>query len=163
MTPPPQHLSPSELGSKDYWDTTYTADLTTHSQTPNHTGTTWFADSLASQKTLSYLLSLHHPLSRPTTTFLDLGTGNGEMLFLLRSSSNFTGQMLGIDYSSSSIELASQLATERGYSEQEVEFKEWDIMSPVREWEEGEFDVVLDKGTFDAVSLNAETDAEGRR
>ena len=71
--------------------------------------------------------------------------------------------MLGIDYSPQSVALASRLASERGYPSQEVEFKCWDILGSKGEWEEGEFDVVLDKGTFDAVSLNAETDERGKR
>ncbi len=47
----------------------------------------------------------------------------------------------------------------------EIEFQEWDIMrsSPPSSWLEPGFDVVLDKGTFDAVSLSCETDEGGRR
>lgn len=75
--------------------------------------------------------------------------------------------MLGIDYSPASILLARRIALQKGYSEEEVAFKEWDILTPpTREdgWNEDvEFDVVLDKGTFDAVSLNEETDEAGRR
>ncbi|KAL8989671.1 MAG: hypothetical protein Q9177_001496 [Variospora cf. flavescens] len=155
----PAHQPPSP------WDSTYTRDLHTNSETPAHTGTTWFADSCASTKTLSYLHTRSPSLSRTSTTFLDLGTGNGEMLFLLRSpeGGGFTGRMLGIDYSAASVELASRISARKGYKETEVGFKEWDILDPGKEWKEGAFDVVLDKGTFDAVSLNAETDAEGKR
>lgn len=86
------------------------------------------------------------------------------MLFLLRSDGGFTGRMMGIDYSPSSVELASRLAEQRGYTAPDVEFRRWDIMSSAGQvWDGGEFDVVLDKGTFDAVSLCDETDAEGRR
>ncbi|KAL9059389.1 MAG: hypothetical protein Q9206_001518 [Seirophora lacunosa] len=154
----------AQLLTAQRWDSTYAHDLHTKSHTPTHTGTTWFADSCASAKTLSYLHSLSPALPPTTTTFLDLGTGNGEMLFLLRSpEGGFTGRMLGIDYAAASVELASRIAAEKGYEETEVGFKEWDILDTRREWGEGAFDVVLDKGTFDAVSLNAETDAEGKR
>ncbi|KAI4261528.1 MAG: hypothetical protein L6R42_003268, partial [Xanthoria sp. 1 TBL-2021] len=168
MAPPPSHLDPSELGNKDYWQTTYTNDLTTHTENPANTGTTWFTTSNASPLTLAYLLTLTPPLSKPTTTFLDLGTGNGEMLFLLRSSGGFTGKMLGIDYSPASVELATRVARQRGYNntDEDVRFREWDILrEPTVEngWTEGDFDVVLDKGTFDAISLNEETDGWGRR
>lgn len=87
------------------------------------------------------------------------------MLFLLRSHGGFTGRMMGIDYSAPSIELASRIAEQKGYTANEVGFRCWDILSssPSRVWDGGKFDVVLDKGTFDAVSLCDETDAEGRR
>ncbi|KAL8873623.1 MAG: hypothetical protein Q9174_000948 [Haloplaca sp. 1 TL-2023] len=161
MTPQPDHLDPSELGTKAYWDTTYTADLANDTA-----GTTWFADSDASSRTLSYLLSLGDPSLTPTTSFLDLGTGNGEMLFLLRSQGGFTGPMLGLDYSPASVELASKIAIEHGLAigDKRVRFREWDILGD--DWldaGEGKFDVVLDKGTFDAISLNSETDPNGRR
>ncbi|KAL8728874.1 MAG: hypothetical protein Q9166_005114 [cf. Caloplaca sp. 2 TL-2023] len=164
MTPILNHLDPSELGNKDYWETTYTSDLHTHSLNPLHTGTTWFTTSNASPLTLRYLLSLSPPLPPTTTSFLDLGTGNGSLLFHLRS--HFSGPMLGIDYSPSSISLASRLSLEKGFTSSEIRFKEWDILvppTPENGWEEGEFDVLLDKGTFDAVSLNEEMDARGRR
>ncbi|KAI4240483.1 MAG: hypothetical protein LQ352_007625 [Teloschistes flavicans] len=169
MTPPPpsNHLDPSELGDKTFWDETYSSDLTHNASTPTHIGQTWFSDSNASTLTLKYLLSLSPPLNPTDTSFLDLGTGNGEFLFLLRSEGGFTGPMLGVDYSPASVELASRIAGQKGYSAEGkagVRFKEWDIISG--NWadnREGGFDVVLDKGTFDAVSLNAETDGEGRR
>ena len=89
------------------------------------------------------------------------------MLFLLRSEGGFTGKMLGIDYSSASIELATRVARHKGYdTDEEIRFREWDILrepSAEKGWEEGECDVVLDKGTFDAISLNEETDRLGRR
>ncbi|KAL8714171.1 MAG: hypothetical protein Q9220_001900 [cf. Caloplaca sp. 1 TL-2023] len=172
MTPPP-HLSPSELGTKEYWDTHYTSDLTTHSLNPTHTGPSWFSDALAPAHTLTYLRTLGLDLQK--TTFLDLGTGNGELLFYLRSQGGFTGKMLGIDYSAASISLASNIARQRGYhhknnptkrKEEEEEageggisFKQWDILSPPHPWASGPFDIVLDKGTFDAISLNPDTDA----
>ncbi|KAL8898294.1 MAG: hypothetical protein Q9192_002158, partial [Flavoplaca navasiana] len=149
------------------WETTYSNDLTTHTQNPTHTGTTWFSTSNSSSLTIAHLLSLSPPLPKSTTTFLDLGTGNGEMLFLLRSEGGFTGSMLGIDYSPASIELATRVARQKGYdTDEEIRFREWDILrEPTAEngWEEGQFDVVLDKGTFDAISLNEETDGLGRR
>ncbi|KAI4208916.1 MAG: hypothetical protein LQ351_008089 [Letrouitia transgressa] len=176
MDPParPVHLCPSELGTKEFWDKTYTTDLDTHSAHPSHSGQAWFADSSASTRALAYLSSLS--LS-PKTSFLDLGTGNGEMLFLLRSSGRFCGKMLGIDYSARSVEFASRLAAQKGLlvtgeveskgtgSGEEstgVEFRVWDIMGSDL-WMWGQWDVVLDKGTFDAVSLNPDTDVIGRR
>jgi EEF1A lysine methyltransferase 2 len=120
---------------------------------------------------------------------LDLGTGNGSMLFMLRLQARYYGYMVGVDYSEQSVELARRLATE--YSTPEnlalseeyevppveagcdtIQFERLDIIEEeAREqawWPRGEdgkedgrsdegFDLVLDKGTFDAISLSAET------
>ena len=86
--------------------------------------------------------------------------------------------MVGVDYSSGSVELCRRLAASKGYllrdsedgeggerGDGSMEFKEWDILhsTPPSSWTQPGFDVVLDKGTFDAVSLSAETDERGRR
>lgn len=96
----------------------------------------------------------------------------------------WVGRMMGVDYSEKSIEFARRIAQDKREEraerekedgrtneegESEIEFVTWDIMkedpSPrvlsgkqTRGW-----DVVLDKGTFDAISLSEETDANGKR
>ena len=93
------------------------------------------------------------------------------MIFLLREEGGFEGGVVGVDYAEASIELCRELAVEKGFTlgqrfdgRGSVEFAVWDVMrmAPREEWVEG-FDVVLDKGTFDAVSLSGEVDEEGRR
>ena len=93
------------------------------------------------------------------------------MLFLLREEGKFAGRFIGVDYSEASIDLCRRLAIGKGYllgpsfdGRGSLEFAIWDIMRtpPKQEWVEG-FDVVLDKGTFDAVSLSGEVDEQGRR
>ena len=80
--------------------------------------------------------------------------------------------MLGVDYSERSVEFARRIAAEKGFGGEggrEVEFRWWDIMSGdekevlVGDGEEGRWDVVVDKGTFDAISLSEERDGRGRR
>lgn len=80
--------------------------------------------------------------------------------------------MLGVDYSPQSVALANQiLASDEDSSNprrQNLAFREWDILndplnaildSPqTRGW-----DIVHDKGTFDAISLSDASDARGRR
>ncbi|KAI1005723.1 hypothetical protein K3495_g2495 [Podosphaera aphanis] len=75
--------------------------------------------------------------------------------------------MLGIDYSEKSIEFAKRIGLEK--TGREIEFLHWDIMSSdphdtvlTGDTRHG-WDVVLDKGTFDAISLSDSTDADGRR
>lgn len=84
----------------------------------------------------------------------------------------FEGRMMGVDYSLKSIEFARRIAQEKGYGEDHkghVEFKVWDLMTASPEGlvldgrgQKG-WDVVLDKGTFDAISLSEEKDDQERR
>ncbi|KAF4992703.1 hypothetical protein FDECE_13638 [Fusarium decemcellulare] len=176
----PQHLEPSQLGTKEYWDNLYTTEISNHAADPNDIGTVWFDDSDAEAKILEFLDRLLDPsdpdapvLSRNKTSFLDLGCGNGSLLFSLRDE-DWTGRALGVDYSPQSVALATRIAASR-QSEADaesapnpVEFQEWDVIagpfdtvlngSQIDGW-----DVVLDKGTFDAISLSDQKDARGRR
>lgn len=87
------------------------------------------------------------------------------MLTLLRDQGGFTGPMVGVDYSPKSIELARHLVSRSlsSSSPENIRFEVWDILAAqaldMPDWfpaEKGGFDIVLDKGTFDAVSLSAE-------
>ena len=160
----PAHLEPSELGTKDYWENYYHVDLASPpSATASLDG--WFSDVDAASKILDFLTDPSLNLDVSSTSFLDLGTGNGELLYLLRDEGDFEGKMLGLDYSPNSIKLARQIASVKGHAPDDgLAFEVWDLMHDERrpEWSQ-DFDVVLDKGTFDAISLSAETDAGGQR
>lgn len=86
------------------------------------------------------------------------------MLFLLGEEGGFGGSMLGVDYSQQSVEHCRKLADIRGLDAKDgLRFEVCDIMKG-EDLDVGEgFDVVLDKGTFDAISLSDETDQHGRR
>ncbi|PWY91064.1 hypothetical protein BO70DRAFT_425974 [Aspergillus heteromorphus CBS 117.55] len=276
----PTHLSPSELGTKDYWETFYARTLshistkhnssstttTTTTTKPSHKdaspssgnesddeeeeeeeendevdddsdpGTSWFSEHNAPDKVLRFLTDESfplapcntHPTSNPNSNpnpnpsndndnnekkedtqsqpcILDLGTGNGSMLALLRKRGGYTGDMVGVDYSARSVLLARELqrlrihsaylsdsdddsesdsdaeGQDRGEDESKgeekkaedtnIRFEEWDILhsdntttttttsNEKPDWfphAKGGFDIVLDKGTFDAVSLSDE-------
>lgn len=87
------------------------------------------------------------------------------MLFALREEGGFGGPMLGVDYSLQSVQLARRIAEEKGL-ESDITFKVWDILNGCgekgEEQELGQWDIVLDKGTFDAVSLSGVAGAEER-
>lgn len=99
--------------------------------------------------------------------------GNGHLLFeLLEEGEYGDGDMVGIDYSPKAVELAQNIAAERKLAGK-VEFYVSDCIKddlasaewvPGMDGEKG-FDVVLDKGTFDAISLSDELlgDGSGRR
>lgn len=97
------------------------------------------------------------------------------MLFALREHENedgtrWLGDMVGVDYSPRSIQLAQQIDGQRlealltseeedseSQSNQEyasLHFETWDLLNQAPgDWLKGGFDIVLDKGTFDAISL----------
>ncbi|KAF1919198.1 S-adenosyl-L-methionine-dependent methyltransferase [Ampelomyces quisqualis] len=165
MPPPPTHLSPSSLGQKSHWDAAYTTELSNFSTNAADVGTIWFSDACAEERMLSFLsgLSDSGALDQETTRFLDLGTGNGHMLFALRED-GWRGAMVGVDYSGKSVELARGIQRRKGEGYEDLRFEEWDVLAQAASpmLAEG-WDVVLDKGTFDAVCLSNEVDARGRR
>ncbi|POS77280.1 S-adenosylmethionine-dependent methyltransferase [Diaporthe helianthi] len=180
--PKPNHLEPSELGTKEYWDNLYKRELVNNASDPNDRGTVWFDDSDAEAKLLRFLEDLAGgqgttrtaavALDKTSTSFLDLGCGNGSLLFALRDE-GWRGRCLGVDYSGESVALARQIARSGAVAGEadtdEVEFAEWDVLRGPYEavllggGQGHGWDVVHDKGTFDAVSLNDEADARGRR
>lgn len=122
----------------------------------------------------------HHksaPSARPVLApcVLDLGTGNGSALFSLCLQGGYTGRMVGVDYSDKSIALARKLHTQYASSSSastppsdvpavdmsNIDFHVLDIItdSPSAQtwWPQSGFDLVLDKGTFDAISLSSST------
>lgn len=207
------------------WDALYTNELANHAADPSDKGTNWFDDSGAQDRIVEFLEEHFSSSSRAetdqepqqSTAFLDLGTGNGELLFALREA-GWHGRMLGVDYSERSVELARRIEEgrqadfaasgdgqaaaeeeEAGDEDDEdreaeparepVEFVRHDILlppptpppTPAPQTDESEssspsawpllrsgaqadgWDVLLDKGTFDAVSLSSTVDAEGQR
>jgi len=160
--PAPTHLTPSALGQKSYWDTAYTTELTNFSSNSSDLGTIWFSDANAEERMLSFLedLSDENALNKKDTRFLDLGTGNAHLLFALRED-EWEGECVGVDYSGESVRLAESI---RDNKEVQVELYQWDILTQEPgTWLAGGFDVVLDKGTFDAICLSQDTDMQGRR
>jgi SAM-dependent methyltransferase len=80
----------------------------------------------------------------------------------------WTGKMLGVDYSEKSVEFANRIAADKGLGNSEIDFIHFDILtsspsSILTSAQSSGWDVVLDKGTFDAISLSQEVDVRGRR
>ena len=140
---------------------------------------------------------------------LDVGTGNGHMLFALREQ-GWQAEMVGVDYSEQSVELARRIDLQRcrerdepsepselsepverggpskatGSSEpteqsqrstspapyKPITFTHYNILTPAKPSHTSHtspsprsFDFILDKGTFDAISLSPEPISEGNR
>ncbi|PUU75441.1 S-adenosyl-L-methionine-dependent methyltransferase [Tuber borchii] len=168
-----EHLPPSQLGTKQYWDQAYTLESQNFNEDPTNEGQVWFSESNAESRILSFLRRVV-PEAR---SFLDIGTGNGHLLFeMVEEGSWEGGWFVGVDYSCEAVALARSIAKGRGVMGEEEEEERkgkvgfWvaDVMAlgdgEEEEWvPEGGFDVCLDKGTFDAISLSDERLPDGRR
>ncbi|KAI4882555.1 hypothetical protein NFI96_034486 [Prochilodus magdalenae] len=84
------------------------------------------------------------------SAILDIGTGNG--VFLVELAKHGFKNLTGIDYSSGSIELTRNIVEEEGLTN--IKVQEQDFLNPSAELKD--FDVCIDKGTFDAISLSPE-------
>lgn len=149
----------------------YARELRNNEEGDEDEGTVWFSESNAEESVLKQLDDLAEAgLLRkasteemPPSRFLDLGTGNGHMLFRLREPEDddeecWCGDMVGVDYSEASVNLACRIATQRRDTMREgtgsLRFECWDLLeSGPGDWLQDGFDAVLDKGTFDAISL----------
>lgn len=109
------------------------------------------------------------PSAQPT--ILEIGSGNGALLFALQEADYDARSMAGLDYSLDAVKLARSIGTTRGRGAEDITFAECNflsedfatpkhISSDVRPaW--GGWDLVLDKGTYDAIALG-EKDASGK-
>lgn len=146
-------------------------ELDNNTASADDEGTIWFDENGAEEAVVKLLDSLEedgllHKGEEQASSFLDLGTGNGHMLFTLREGEDedgegkWEGPMVGVDYSPASVELARKIGEQRGL-EPAVRFEEWDLLgAEPGDWLESGFDVVLDKGTFDAISLMPQTEGQ---
>lgn len=136
-------------------------------------GTIWFDENGAEEAVVKLLDTLEEDghiqrAGEGASSFLDLGTGNGHMLFTLREGEDGEGEgawegvIVGVDYSPASVALARKIEKQRGL-EPAVRFEEWDLLgAQPGDWVDTSvgFNVVLDKGTFDAISLMPQTEGE---
>lgn len=104
------------------------------------------------------------PTARPNV--LDVGTGNGHLLFALVEAGYDALRLTGIDYSQGSVDLSTTIAKQRNEDDEEhtyenITFALCDFLDPEspisppgqESTSDGVWDLVLDKGTFDAISL----------
>jgi SAM-dependent methyltransferase len=83
------------------------------------------------------------------TSILDIGTGNACMLVELYNEGYH--KLVGIDYSEKSVELAKKITQDNECLG--VELKVVDILTNAMQQQLGVFDIIHDKGTFDAIGL----------
>ncbi|MEE6486512.1 hypothetical protein FKM82_014621 [Ascaphus truei] len=114
----------------------------------------WFGEG-SMTRMIRWLHARKVPLG---ASVLDIGTGNGMLLVELAKLGYKS--LTGIDYCTDAIELARSICEKEGVS-QGVHLQVTDFLDTFYTSEQ--FDVCLDKGTFDAVSLDPSRAAEKRK
>lgn len=131
------------------WDDFYALEKENFEADPNDIGERWFSDSNAEENMVQFLFdNLSKYRISEDSSMVDVGTGNGHLLFTLREE-GFKGEMLGIDYSEKSVEFSQSIAEE---NDVDAKFEVVDIFDD--SWSPKPADVVLDKGTLDAIALS---------
>ncbi|KAI8083663.1 S-adenosyl-L-methionine-dependent methyltransferase [Thamnidium elegans] len=142
--PEAQDFEASKLGTKSYWDTVYDRE-NDNFQEIGDIGEIWFGEDSV-EKMVDWVAE---HVSDPNTRIIDLGCGNGHLLLEL-SNEGFKN-LHGIDYSESAITLAKSVAKDR-----ELEWIQYDAVDFLSnpDWFQEQYQIVLDKGTYDAISLH---------
>lgn len=98
--------------------------------------------------------------AQTTDLVLDVGCGNGHLLIQLAKEG--FANLTGVDYVEGAVTLARELAAKEAVS---VMFEVGDILAedPPSPWLSRKYDFVLDKGTYDAISLCPDDPAAKRR
>lgn len=127
-------------------------------------GEVWFGEDSV-EKMVDWCTDNIPPSSSPRV--LEIGCGNGTLLFGLLEAGYDASKLAGIDYSAGAVRLAQGIAATKGG--EGITLTQCDFLSDTpahlaseADNEELEYwDLLLDKGTYDAIALG-DKDAEGR-
>ncbi|KAF5382191.1 hypothetical protein D9615_004441 [Tricholomella constricta] len=154
-------LQPSKLGTKEHWDDVYEEELNNFKEIGDE-GEIWFGEE-SIERMVDWAVENVPFSSNPST--VEIGSGNGTLLFALAEAGYPSTHLSGIDYSPGAVKLARSIAATRN---QDVSFNISDFLQDdppllphMQASPEGVWDFVLDKGTFDAIALGAK-DENGR-
>ncbi|KAJ3662963.1 hypothetical protein Zmor_007277 [Zophobas morio] len=135
-------LQESALGTQEYWDNRYKEEIANF-EDHGDPGEIWFGEDTV-ERTIEWIKK-QESISK-NSKILDIGCGNG--MFLVELFTQGYVNSFGMDYSEDAIELAKSIAQKRNFK---IEYSVCNILEGL----EGQFDVIHDKGTYDAISLNA--------
>ncbi|KDQ57101.1 hypothetical protein JAAARDRAFT_131373 [Jaapia argillacea MUCL 33604] len=164
-----EELQPSRLGTKEHWDNVYEEELANFEETGDEALDDWLTRRRFGSESVEKMVewSLDHVPPETTPSVLEVGSGNGTLLFALVDAGYVADRILGIDYSPDAIKLAQSIAPTR--EAHNITFKLCDFLTEElmlldgmeRDGGHGAWDLVLDKGTFDAIALMGK-DEEGK-
>ncbi|XP_002722194.4 EEF1A lysine methyltransferase 2 isoform X1 [Oryctolagus cuniculus] len=143
---------PSALGTREHWDAVYERELQTF-QEYGDTGEIWFGEE-SMMRLIRWMQKQKIPLD---ASVLDIGTGNG--VFLVELAKFGFSNITGIDYSPSAIQLSERILEKEGLSNIKLKVEDFLNLSTKLSG----FQICIDKGTFDAISLNPDNAIEKRK
>jgi EEF1A lysine methyltransferase 2 len=152
-------FNPSVLGTQKHWDQVYSREVRNFEENDDDVGEVWFGEQCL-ERVLAAIASLDG-ISAQTCSLLDLGTGNGWTLVCLHRDFQFRGRLVGTDYSRDSVALSERVAARYG-ADKCCRFVVDDALNSTLISDSGSdtetFDIVFDKGTYDAISLREDRD-----
>ena len=140
----------SKLGTQQHWNEAYKQEIEQFKNNGNELGDIWFGKDLQ-KKLVNYVLK---NFPDKNTKIFDVGFGNG--VFLYKLAKNDYNNLYGIDYSPDSIEFAKMIidSKQKKYGKKfKINFYCEDINTKNKIINET-FDVIHDKGSFDAFMMN---------
>lgn len=138
-----EELESSELGTLEYWEAHYKGEIKNF-RSHGDVGDIWFGEDILER----LICWIEGTTSIGKDSHIaDIGCGNGVMLVEL-ARLGFKN-LLGLDYSEKAITLAKEIAAKENLL---IEYVKCDVLG--EEFYKYSFDVMLDKGTYDAISLS---------
>ncbi|XP_068957850.1 EEF1A lysine methyltransferase 2 [Petaurus breviceps papuanus] len=145
-------FAPSALGTREHWDAVYERELQAF-QECGDSGEIWFGEE-SMNRLIKWMEKFKIPLD---ASVLDIGTGNG--IFLVELAKLGYSDVTGIDYSPLAIQLSERIIEKEGLPNIKLQVE--DFLNPSTKL--SGFHICIDKGTFDAISLNPDSASEKRR
>ncbi|XP_075222557.1 EEF1A lysine methyltransferase 2 isoform X1 [Lycorma delicatula] len=141
-----ESLDPSEIGTKDYWDSFYDKEVENFID-HGDIGDIWFGKAML-QKIVQWIDKKDG--IKHENSIIDLGCGNGWTLIML-AKLGYTN-LTGVDYSENAIELAKSVAKTEDFLN--IDYQVYDLVDSNCCSKLQGFKVAVDKGTYDAISLS---------
>ena len=143
-----EYISP--LGDLDHWEDAYEEELNLFHNNNTQTGEVWYGSPL--QKRIVAYIKEH--FQDKTISILDIGFGNGIFLYKL-AKQDYTN-LYGMDYAEKSLILAQEILdckNKKHNKQMKFQLYQEDINDKERKIPI-KFDLIHDKGSFDAFMLN---------
>ncbi|KAI0303787.1 S-adenosyl-L-methionine-dependent methyltransferase [Multifurca ochricompacta] len=135
-------FEPSKLGIRAHWDHVYEREVANFEATGDE-GEIWFGEGTV-EKMVDWALENVPAATGPR--ILEIGSGNGVLLFALREAGYTATGLSGLDYSPDAVKLARMIAQER--NSEEVTFHVCDFLK----------ELPPSPGTYDAIALGEKDD-----